>query len=164
MKKIRSLLVSVAALLMLLALVATEAKAQSLFSTQFAGSFSLPFMVQWGTVILPPGEYSLYYGMPGNAGPNVVEIRGEVKGSPHGFILGNGHDQISEKKSVLVCVLEGKRAYVRELRMGAIGESAEFALPHGVKVRAWVVAGKRNNKGDTQLTEERIPIERVPVK
>lgn len=162
MKKIRGLLVSVAALLMLAGLAATGLKAQSLFSTHFAGEFSLPFMAQWGSVILPPGDYNMYYGKLSNAGAMVVEVRGQGM-LPGGIILVEGRNGAKGAENSIVCVLEGNKAYVRGLELPAIGESAEFAKPHGVEVESWIVEETHGGNGTAQSAENRMSVLTVPI-
>jgi hypothetical protein len=86
MKKIRNLMTFGGLFVAVLALGTTGARAQRLYSTQFAGTFTIPFEVQWGTMTLPAGEYTLSYGIQ-RSGANLVEIAGKAKGSPHGVIL-----------------------------------------------------------------------------
>jgi hypothetical protein len=150
--------------LALFALAATEARAQVFDSTRFAGTFTLPFDAQWGAMALPAGDYSLSYGKPFSGGIYVLVVVGKAEGSPRGMIFIRGHGRTSATKNALVSIREGSKAYFRELRLGAIGESVDFTLPHGVRVRAWVVAGKRNPNTNTQLTEVGMPVEGVQAK
>jgi len=161
MKAVRSLLVPLSLLVMFLGLAVTGTKAQSLFSTHFAGTFNLPFMVQWGSEFLPPGEYSLYYGRVGNAGSYVVEIRGEGT-LPQAMFRVNGRSDVKGTEDALVCVREDNKVYVRGLELATIGESAQFTKPHGVSVEAWIIAGNKSYNTNTQLAVARIPI--APVK
>jgi hypothetical protein len=163
MKKIGSFLVFSGALLMFLVLAARGARAQSLVSTQFAGTFTLPFVAQWGPMTLPPGEYKLYYGAQNKAGTYVVEIRGEEK-LPHGVVFVWGRDGVKATKNSLVCVLKGNKGYVRALGLPAIGESAYFALPHGVEVEARILRSNLGHNPTIQLAEMRISIQRVPAR
>lgn len=162
MKKVRSWMISVAALLMLFGWVATEAKAQSLYSTHFAGKFTLPFEAQWGQMTLPPGNYILYYGYMGTGGIHVVEVAREDTGHGQGRVFPRGRDNSRGEASFLVCIRDGDKGYVRSLHMAEIGESIEFARPHGVDVNAWIVAGKKTHNSNAKLAEMRVPV--VPVK
>ena len=157
MKTIRSLMILAGLSLVVLVLGATGAKAQSLRSISFSGSFTLPVDAQWGPLTLPAGSYTLYYGS--NDGPSLVEVRGTAKGSPHGFILTEAHNLASGTKNSLACVREGGALIVRGLELPAIGESAYFAMPHGARLIAH--NGKRN--GNTQLAEAPMLIQRIPV-
>ena len=163
MKTIRRLTIPAGILLMYLALAATGARAQDLFSTHFAGKFTLPFMAQWGMTILPPGEYNLYYGYLYPSGTKTVEIRGQGE-LPHSMILARRDATAKGTNNVLICVREGDKAYVSGLELAAIGESAQFALPHGVEVEARILAGKHNHTATTQVAEMRISIAPAPVK
>ena len=163
MKTIRRLMILAGLSVALFALSEIGARGEALFSPHFAGTFTLPFEAHWGALTLPSGDYSLRYGTQEN-GHGLVFVRGTAKGSPYGMIFTGSPSNASTAKSVIVCVRQDNVLIVRALELPTIGEAVRFALPHGVKVRALVVAGKRNKKGNTQLTEERIPIERVPVK
>lgn len=159
MKTIRSLTILAGLPLLVLALGATGAKAQSLRGSDFAGTFTLPFEAQWGSTILPAGEYSLYYGQPFAGGPLTVEVLGKEKGSPHVFILPQGTGSASTTKSALVCVRVGNAGIVRGLQMAAIGKSVTFAMPHGSKL----VAQNGKHNGYTQLAQAPMLIERIPI-
>lgn len=150
--------------LVLFALAATVARAQSLASTYFTGTLTLPVDAQWGAMTLPKGDYTLHYGDLNSSGRYLVEVIAKTEGSPHGMILIRGHKQTSGTKNALVCIREGNKGYVRELEMGAIRHTVSFALPHGVKDRAWVVAGKGSHNANTQSEETPLPIQRVPVR
>lgn len=164
MKGIRSLLVSGVTFLVFLALAATGAKAQNLVSAHFTGNFTLPFTVHWGQMILPPGEYSLYYGVYSTAPAYLVEICGKAKGSPHGVILPMGRGDAKTEENALICVREGDSAFVRGLELPAVGESVRFVKPHGVSVESWITEKAQDHNLKSQLAEVRIPIERAPVK
>lgn len=158
MKTLRNLMISFAALLMLLALAATGAKAQSLNTTEFAGKFTLPFMAQWGQMTLPPGEYNLYYGRFSASGLRMVEVANENMNILRGVILPRGQNDVKGEGNFLVCVFEGNRAYVRSLQMAELGHSVGFARPHGVSVAAWIVAGNKSQNTNTRFAEIRIPV------
>jgi hypothetical protein len=163
MKTIRNITILVGLSVALFAMGATGARGEVPYSTHLAGMFTLPFKAQWGKLTLPAGDYTLQYGTEDN-GQGLVVVRGMAKGSPYGMILAGPTGQTSATKNALVCVREGKRVYIRELQMGAIAQSASFKLPHGVKVRAWVVASKGNHNSTTQIAEVLVPIERVSPK
>lgn len=163
MKTIRNFTILVGLSLMLFALGAVGARAQGLVTTSLTGTFTLPFDAQWGSMILPAGEYTLNYGQLFTTGTKVVAISGKAKGSPHGWIVARTRELASAAKTQLVCIREGDKGYVSELQMAEIGESASFAVPHGVSVRARVLANNPNPNENTQLAEARIRIQRVPV-
>ena len=109
MKTVRSLLVAISVFVILLGLAVTGVKAQSLRTTDFAGKFTLPFMVEWGPMTLPPGEYNLYYGNLNLSGPRMVEVSSEELGFQRGLILPRGQNELKATKSALVCVIECNR-------------------------------------------------------
>jgi hypothetical protein len=159
MKTIRSLMILAGLSLAVLALGATGAKAWSPEGTEFAGTFTLPAEAQWGSAILPVGEYSLYYSHPPKGAPLMVEVIGKEKRSPHVFILPRGASDASATKSALVCVREGNILVVRALEMARIGQSVRFGLPRGSQL----AAHNGKNNGYTQLAEAPMLIQRVPV-
>lgn len=162
MKTLRSLIVPMSVLVLFLGLAATGTKAQSIETTHFAGEFTLPFMAQWGEMVLPPGHYNLYYGNLNPTGHRVVEVAHENRAIQHGLVLAATQDERKVTDSVLVCVPDGNKTYVRTLEIADLGLSVGFSRPHGVSVRAWVVAGKKSHNAKTRLAETRIPV--VPVK
>lgn len=163
MRKIRNFAIVGGALLMFFALAATGVKAQALTSTQFTGSFTLPFMAQWGNVTLPSGDYDLYYGSMNFSGANMVEIRGQGE-APHAMFIAAGRNDTKATENALVCVMEGGKAYVRSLELPAIGEGASFTRPKGVRVESWIVSEMQNNNANTELVATRASVVRVPVK
>lgn len=164
MKTIRNMAILVGVGLALFVSGATSARAQALTTTAFSGTFTLPFEAQWANMTLPAGEYSLSYGHHYPASGYLVEVAGKKPGSPHGVILTRGRSQPSASKNVLICIREGNKGYVRSLELAAIGESAEFALPHGVDVESRLIAKHQNESGNTRIAEVRITVERVPIK
>jgi hypothetical protein len=162
MKTIRSLTILAGLSVMLFALGATGAKAESgpsLSITNFAGTFTLPFEAQWGNMTLPAGDYSLYYGEPLGNGFYMVEVVGHAKGSPHGRISVAVNGRASVAKDSLICIREGNSLVVQRLEMPELGKSVTFAMPHGTQLVAH--NGRRN--GYTQLAEAPMLIQRIPI-
>jgi hypothetical protein len=160
MKTIRGLMIPVVVVLAFLALTATGARGQRFQSTLFSGNFTLPFEAQWGAMTLPAGEYSLRYGRLNDGGVYMVAIVGEAQRSSHGWVLIKGIDPASATKNALVCIRQGNKGIVRALELPAIGKSVSFALPRGAEL----LVHQRNHNTNTQLTEVRIPLERVRAK
>lgn len=158
MTKVRTLVISVVAMLMLLALAATAGEARSLYSTHFVGEFTLPFTAHWGRMTLPPGNYNLYYGYMREDGTLAVEVANKDLGVTRGWIFPRGTKDVKGEGNFLVCFREGEIGYVRSLQMAEIGESIEFSKPHGVSVEAWIIAGKKTHKTNTALAEMRIRV------
>lgn len=157
MKTYRSLAASVGFSLVLLALAAVGARAQVINTPVFSGTFTLPRSTQWGSVTLPAGKYSLRLGH--QMGAEVVEIVGEAKGSPHGFLMAGPHQNVSATRNSLTCVRDGDALIVRSLEMPAIGESIAFQLPNGARL----LANGRNLDGYSQLAEGPALTQRIPV-
>ena len=163
MKAIRNFVILSGLSVMLLALAATSSQAQIVEHARFVGTFTMPFDAQWGSMTLPAGDYSLRYGRLYGTGTLMVEVSAREGVRPHGFAFTIPGNQVKTSENALICIREGNNGYVRELRMGAVGESARFAVPHGVIVRARVVAEGKHN-ANTQHAESRMSIVRVPVK
>lgn len=163
MKKFQSFVIWAGLSLALFALAVTAARAQVLDSPRFTGTVTLPFDVQWETLTLPAGEYTLKYGSI-SSGTALVVVTGKAEGSPRGLIVIRRHNQTSVTKNALVCIREGNSGYVRELHMGDIGETAGFRLPHGVEVQSKMIAKHQNKGGRAQLAQVPIRVERASVK
>jgi hypothetical protein len=157
MKTIRSLMTLAGLSVMLFALGAIGAKAQSLDRTDFAGTFTLSSNAQWGNLALPAGEYMLRYGS--LYGSNFVEVRGTEKGSPHGVIRVEGTDQSLAAKNELICVRGGGTLIVRALDIRMLGKSVNFAMPRGTQL----TAHNGNHNHYVQLAQAPMLIERIPV-
>ena len=120
MKTIRSLMTMVGISMVVLVLGTTGAWAQqapSLSETSFAGTFTLPIDAQWGSMTLPAGEYSLYYGRAGAGDFRLVEVVGKAEGSPHGVIFAQQPEPASATKNS---------------RRGSSGRSFSSSLPPAV--------------------------------
>ena len=114
MKTIRSLMILAGLPVILVALVAVGARGQAIYSTQFVGEFTLPLATQWGTMTLPPGNYTLEYGMQESGGRSVV-VRGMTKGSPHGMIQARPGSDTSATRTAIICIRDGNELSVRAL-------------------------------------------------
>ncbi len=159
MKSIRNFVTLFGLSLMLAAFGAAGARAQGFTMTSVGGTFNLPFEAQWGAMTLPAGTYNLNYGY-ASSGLPVVEVRGEAKGSPSGFILAQAYDKTSGTRNVIVCVREGSAGIVRGLELSVIGESASFALPRG----AQLTAQEHNGNKNIQLAGGPMLVQRLPVR
>lgn len=157
MKKIRSLTIMVGLSLALLALGTAGVKAQAIPAASFAGSFTLPFEAQWGPMTLPAGDYTLRYG--NLEGVHMVEVVGKKKGSPHGLIMVQARDLTAAGKNSLICARQGDVTIVRALEMPVIGETVEFANPHGVRLLALQMhRGTIELLAETPILYQKIPV------
>lgn len=100
--------------------------------TEFSGRFSLPFDAEWGEMVLPEGDYSLYFGS-FEGGVCFVEIAGQDPANPKGIFLVHGQDPASVVQNALVCVYRDGSQIIRALELPAIGKSVSFAAPHAQK-------------------------------
>ena len=99
---------------------------------EFAGRFTLPFDAAWGEMVLPQGEYALYYGALGE-GLHCVEILGKGKADPKGVFLVREQNSASVVQNALVCTRRGGRHVIRTLELPGIGKAVSFAGPAGWK-------------------------------
>jgi hypothetical protein len=159
MKIIRNMVTLAGLSMVVFALGATGARAQSIRTTNFAGTFTLPFEAQWGSTILPVGEYSLYYGRLFEGGPAMVEVVGKENRNPHAFILAQGVSDARAAKSALVCVREGNAGIVRALELPQLGEAVSFKMPRHTQLMARQPNGNRN----VEIAGGPMLIQRIPV-
>jgi len=158
MKTVRSLIAAGGLFLAILALGAAGAKGQAISSIRFDGKFTLPFVAQWGTMTLPPGDYTLQYGTK-ETGRQLVEVRGTTKGSVYGLIQVRSDSDTSVTRNEIVCVREGSVLFVRALEMPAIGQSVNFFLSPSSRL----MAHNAKHGGYAQLAEASVLIQRIPV-
>jgi hypothetical protein len=97
--------------------------------TEFAGKFTLPFDAAWGEMLLPEGDYALYYGALGE-GVHCVEILGVEQGTPRGMFLVREQDPASVVQNALICSCTSGRHIIRTLELPAIGKAISFAGPN----------------------------------
>jgi hypothetical protein len=159
MKTIRNLVTLAGFSVVFLALGATGAKAQSLRTPHFSGTFTLPFNAQWGRTILPAGEYKLYYGRLFEGGPAMVEVVGKENRTPHALILPQSVSDASATKSALVCVREGGAGIIRALEMPQIGEAVNFSMPRGTQL----MAHRQNGSKNIELAQGPMLIQRIAI-
>ncbi|HXH50358.1 MAG TPA: hypothetical protein VNM47_13530 [Terriglobia bacterium] len=105
----------------------------SLHSTEFAGRFTLPFEAAWGEMVLPEGDYALFYGTMGK-GLQCVEILGATQGAPQGIFLVREQSTASVVQNAFICIYKRGRRIIRALELPAIGKSVSFACPTGRKL------------------------------
>ena len=99
--------------------------------TQYAGRFTLPFEAAWGGMVLPEGDYVLYFGTLGE-GFSYVEIHGTDtnEDSPKGIFLIRQQSPATVVQNSLVCVRKGGKHTIRALELPAIGKSVAFTNPN----------------------------------
>lgn len=158
MKTMRNLTTLAGIFVVFLTLTAAGARGQVIDVTHFTGTFTLPYAAQWGTTVLPAGEYTLKYGFL-DGGVTMVEVIGKEKGNLHKMIPTGPADRTSAKKNSLLCIRAGDALIVRALEMPVIGESVRFAMPHGTQLMAQERSGSKN----IQLAEGAMFVQRVPV-
>lgn len=96
--------------------------------TEFAGRFNLPFDAAWGEMVLPQGDYALYYGAFGE-GLHCVEIFGMNRGIPRGIFLVREQNPASVVQNALVCTCRGGRHVIHTLELPGVGKAVSFAAP-----------------------------------
>lgn len=160
MKKMKSLMIWAGLSVSVFAMGATGANAQLIPFPEFTGSFTLPVQSQWGSMTLPAGKYSLYYGQPFKGGIYEVEVVSKADGSPRGMVFVRGRTATSASKNELVCAREGNVDVVQALNVPAFGESIHFSLPQKTEL----MATDQNQNAKTNVAELHRLIEFVPVK
>lgn len=133
-------------------LFASLASAQEL-----QAKFTLPFQARWGAVTLPEGNYRLNVtSTPGGA--QIIEVRGEAKGSPSAFVMGRRDYTPSINQSALVCIREGSTGIIRVLQLRPLGETVYFAMPKATQM----YVQNRSGKNRTLLAQAPELLERLP--
>jgi hypothetical protein len=158
MKTIRSLMTLAGLSLVLFALSATGAKAQIIPSPSFSGNFTFPVAVQWGSMALPAGEYTLSYGQAFKGGTYIVSVTSKADGTTR-MAMVKANSDASTKNNALVCIREGGALVVRALEMPQLHTAAQFGLPHG----AQLTAQKHNGVKNVELAQGPVLIQRIPV-
>jgi hypothetical protein len=105
----------------------------SLRTTEFAGRFTLPFEAAWGEMVLPEGDYALFYGTLGK-GMQCVEILGATRGTPRGIFLVRELSAASVVQNAFICTYKRRKHTIRALELPAIGKSVSFAYLNGRKL------------------------------
>lgn len=100
----------------------------------FVGKFNLPFDAAWGEMVLPQGDYALYYGAMGE-GLHCVEILGTGQAAPRGIFLVREQSPASVVQNALVCTCKDGRQIIRTLELPAIGKAVSFASPAAGKLK-----------------------------
>lgn len=159
MKKIRRLTTLLGLLVLFATMGVTGVKAQVLSNASFTGSLTLPSETHWGSMTLPAGTYTLDYGSLGLRGLYVVEITGQAKDSPHGFVRVLARNSTAAGENTLVCVREGNADVVRGLEMPSIGQSVTFAIPKGTEI----LAQQRKSNKSAQTATARMTVRRIHV-
>lgn len=96
--------------------------------TEFTGRFALPFDAAWGEMVLPQGDYTLYYGAL-SEDLHYVEILSTDQANPRGIFLIREQNPASVVQNALVCTWRGDRHVIRALELPAIGRAVSFADP-----------------------------------
>ena len=85
----------------------------------FQAKFNLPFEVQWGQAVLPPGNYSFTVGTGTPSANRSVFVRGEDNTA--NIIVSPICDDSHQGKNELIVERHGGKGMVRELRLAKAG-------------------------------------------
>jgi hypothetical protein len=107
----------------MLCLAAAVAPAQS----PYQGAFSLPFAVQWGGAVLPPGDYS--FTLEHSPAGATVTVRGTAGVVTQALMCQGGSVGIKGKRSELVLVRNEGQRRIRTLRLADADLVLEYSLP-----------------------------------
>ena len=108
-----------------LGLTASHAKAQR-------GTFNLPFEAHWGSVVLPPGPYTISVPLQ-VSWPRIIEISGHGKTVP--ILVGIEESQKPSDHSYLSLLNVDGTYVVRKFNSGASGKVFTFLLPRTMENR-----------------------------
>jgi len=95
------------------------------------GKFHLPFEVQWGQAVLPPGNYSFSVGTGTPSANRSVFVRGEDNTA--NIIVSPICDDSHAGKNELIVERHGERRAVRELRLADAGLVFSYPAPKAEK-------------------------------
>ena len=101
--------------------------------TEFVGRFTLPFDLEWGEMVLPEGDYHLYYGSLEQGG-GVVQIAGHEQSQPQGIFFVGEENPASGVQNALVCICRDGNQIIGSLELPAIGKSVSFVVLHSKKL------------------------------
>ena len=109
-------------------------------------SFTLPFETQWGSAVLPPGEYNMYSPMT-LARPKLLSISGPGKTA---YILAGGEKLLpeSESGSYLLIANVGGKHVVRQYTSVLSGKTFLFYVPRPVQTG---IADRGHSQGITKV-------------
>jgi hypothetical protein len=121
-------LVLVAAALLAGGLLGSRANAQSsLAQSEFRGTFTLPYAVQWGKAVLPAGEYLLKFTGPDM--PALLSIRDAKSLRSVTFEITDIREGRCKGESALIIGMRGDQAVVSALRIEELGETFVYPAP-----------------------------------
>lgn len=106
----------------------------------FHAKFTLAFEAQWGTSVLPPGDYTFSISRPTPSTQYAVFLRGEGKNAII-LPLTGPDDRVSSDQSKLTLVNTGGRYVVRSLEAAELNETFEYPI---AKTQTKQMAGNRD--------------------
>ena len=109
-------------------------------------TFTLPFETQWGSAVLPAGEYHMYSPMT-LARPKLLSISGQGKTA---YILAGGEKLLPEFESgsyLLIANVGGKHV-VREYTSALSGKTFRFEVPKSAQTG---IADRGHSEGLTTI-------------
>jgi len=125
--------------------------AAMLSAEEWSGTFSLPFEARWDRVVLPPGDYSVYFNTAGNG--QMVLRQGTRR---IGLVWVSAEETpATSAKSQLLIVREGGTANVHILYVAELGLGTEFhfKVPERYEVYTRLIA-----RADEPAAIQRIPV------
>jgi len=94
----------------------------------YKGEFTLPFEAQWGTAVLPPGNYAFSISLASSLGTQyAVFLTGEGKNAII-LPLTMPEDKVSSNDSYLTLVNAGGRYVVQSLQAAELGETFDYGV------------------------------------
>lgn len=113
-----------------LALAAALGLGAQAASSNYKGSFNLPFETYWGGTVLEPGEYTVTID---NSQPGVSLLRVSGNGKTATVFAGPvEHKQISDNGRVVLVEVNGIHA-LKEFEAGSLGRVYSFSVPKEIR-------------------------------
>ena len=106
---------------------APSASLQGAGPAAYSGKFTLPTTVQWGTAVLPAGDYSFTLNSATLGGIAIVQGEGKAV-----MVISNAvSDRSTSEHSSLLIVRSGGSARVRSMHLAELGRDFYYRAPKG---------------------------------
>jgi len=97
----------------------------SAVASEASGKFTLTREVHWGSIVLPPGDYTYSLELRGSP---ILLLRA-ASGQPGFLVMARTIDSVVTESDSLVLQRHGDEWFVSEMVFGSVGEELSFAAP-----------------------------------
>ena len=97
----------------------------SAVASEASGKFTLTREVHWGSIVLPPGDYTYSLELRGSP---ILLLRA-ASGQPGFLVMARTIDSVVTESDSLVLQRHGDEWFVSEMVVGSVGEELSFAAP-----------------------------------